>query len=179
MDIGWLITAAILALDAIISIWNSYVAGKVSNETKALGILFYILGGLLPMTYVMSIVITILLAMFGYISYATVNFLLNFIFIFFGAAIIMWGVIATVTSIIATVKTRSWKAGLVSVYNIGALIYDMWEYVSDFGDAVKDMVSDLADDKEGAIAALIIVLGLALAISFIITYLAYKAGKGE
>jgi hypothetical protein len=49
----------------------------------------------------------------------------------------------------------------------------------DFGGAVKDIVTDLAKDKDGAIVALIIVVGLALAIGFIITYLAYKAGRGH
>jgi hypothetical protein len=179
MDVGLIITVAILVLDVIISVWNSYAAGKVSNESRGLGIFFYVLGGLLPMAYVMSIALTVLLAMFKYISYTIANFLLSFSFVFFGATIIMWGVIATATSIIATIKTRSWKAGLISMYNISALIYDTWEYMVDFGGAVKDIVADLAKDKDGAIVALIIVVGLALAIGFIITYLAYKAGKGQ
>jgi hypothetical protein len=43
MDVGLIITVAILVLDAIISVWNSYAAGKVSNESRGLGILFYVL----------------------------------------------------------------------------------------------------------------------------------------
>ena len=174
-----LITVAILVLDVIISVWNSYAAGKVSNESRGFGILFYVLGGLLPMTYVMSIVITILLAIFGCISYAIANFLLSFNFVFFGAVIIMWGVIATATSIIIAIRAKDWRAGLISVYNVGALIYDVWEYLGNVGDAVKDIVEDLGRDEDSSILALIIVVGLALAIGFIITYLAYKAGKGH
>ena len=179
MDVGLIITAAILVLDAIISVWNSYAAGKVSNESRGLGILFYVLGGFLPMAYVMSIALTVLLAMFKYISYTIANFLLSFSFVFFGATIIMWGVIASVTSIIIAIRTKDWRAGLISVYNVGALIYDVWEYLGNVGDAVKDIVEDLGRDEDSAILALIIVVGLALAIGFIITYLAYKAGKGE
>ncbi|MDT7971136.1 MAG: hypothetical protein RQ842_11230 [Vulcanisaeta sp.] len=87
------------------------------------------------------------------------------------------GVIASVTSIIIAIRTKDWRAGLISVYNVGALIYDMWEYLGNVGDAVKDIVEDLGRDEDSAILALIIVVGLALAIGFIITYAAYRAGR--
>jgi len=175
--LGLVVTIAILIIDAVISIWNSYTAGKVSSVSKGLGVLFYVLGGLFPMTYVMSIAITALLAYFKIITYTTVNLLLNFDFIVFGAVIIVWGVIATVTSIIATVRTRSWRAGLVSAYNISALIYDTWEYLSNIGEAISGFVKDLSDDKDSGLLVLVVVTAIALAIGFIITYAAYRAGR--
>jgi hypothetical protein len=179
MDVRLIITVAILVLDAVISVWNSYVAGEVSNGNRGLGIFFYVLGGFLSMAYVISIMPTILLAMLKYIPYTIANFLLSFNFAFLGATIIMWGVIATATSIIIATGTKHWGAGFIIVYAISALIYDTWEYMVDFGGAVKDIVTVLAKDKGGVIVTLVIVLGLALAIGFIITYLAYKAGKGQ
>ena len=109
---------------------------------------------------------------------AASNFLLSFNFAFLGATIIMWGVIVTAISIIIAIGTKHWGAGFIIVYAISVLIYDTWRYMVDSGGAVKDIVTVLAK-KGGAIVALIIVVGLALAIGFIITYLAYKAGRGQ
>ena len=178
--LGLIVTVVILILDAVISIWNSYTAGQVASVNRGLGILFYVLGGLFPMTYVMSIVITVLLAYFKFITQAIVSLLLNFDFIVFGAVIIAWGVIATATSIIVAVRTRDWRAGLVSAYNIGSLVYDVWDYVSNITSAIADFAGDLArdeDDEGSGLLFLIIITVIALVIGFIITYAAYRAGR--
>ena len=177
--LGLVLTVVVLIIDAVISVWNSYSAGKVSSVNRGLGILFYMLGGLFPMTYVMSIVITVLLAYFKIITQAIVSLLLNFDFIVFGAVIIAWGVIATATSIIVTVRTRDWRAGLVSAYNIGSLVYDVWDYVSNITSAIADFTGDLASDRDedSAILVLVVVTAIALVIGFIITYAAYRAGR--
>jgi hypothetical protein len=179
--LGLIVTVVILILDAVISIWNSYTAGQAASVNRKLGILFYVLGGLMPMTYVMSIVITELLAYFKIITQAIVSLLLNFDFIVFGAVIIAWGVIATATSIIVAVRTRDWKAALISAYNIGALVYDVWDYLSNIISAIGDFASDLAgggdDDEDSGLLFLIIITAIALVIGFIITYAAYRAGR--
>jgi len=177
--LGLVLTVVVLIIDAVISVWNSYSAGKVSSVNRGLGVLFYVLGGLFPMTYVMSIVITLLLSYFKIITQAIVSLLLNFDFIVFGAVIIAWGVIATATSIIVAVRTRDWRAGLVSAYNIGSLVYDVWDYVSNITSAIADFAGDLASDRDedSAVLVLVVVTAIALAIGFIITYAAYRAGR--
>jgi hypothetical protein len=177
MPWAWVITIAILIIDTVISIWNSYAAGITSKASRRLGILFYVLGGLVPMTYVTSIVLSTLLVMFKVVSYTAVDLLLNFDFVVFGAAIIVWGVIATSTSIIVAVGARDWRAGLVSAYNIGALFYDTWDYLSNVGDAIANMVSNLTRDEDNLIVMLIALLAIALTIGLIITYAAYRAGR--
>jgi hypothetical protein len=177
--LGLVLTVVILIIDAVTSVWNSYSAGKVSSVNKGLGVLFYVLGGLFPMTYVMSIVLALLLAYFKIITQAITSLLLNFDFIVFGAVIIAWGVIATATSIIVTVRTRDWRAGLVSAYNIGSLVYDVWDYLANIGSAIGDFLKGLASDRDedSAILVLVVVTAIALAIGFIITYAAYRAGR--
>jgi hypothetical protein len=179
--LGLVVAVIILAIDAVISIWNSYTAGKVSTVSRGLGVLFYVLGGLVPMAYVTSIVIATLLAVFRLVNYTIVNLLLSFDFVFFGAVLILWGVIATVATVLTAVRTRDWRAGLVSAYNIGALFYDTWDYLTNITSAVGDFVKDLASDrdKDSAVLVLVVATAIALAVGFIITYAAYRAGRGS
>jgi mannose/fructose/N-acetylgalactosamine-specific phosphotransferase system component IID len=70
---------------------------------------------------------------------------------------------------------------LVSAYNIGSLVYDVWDYVSNITSAIADFASDLAsggdDDEDSGLLFLIIITAIALVIGFIITYAAYRAGR--
>ncbi|BCU71060.1 hypothetical protein [Stygiolobus caldivivus] len=175
MNIGLIIGILILIFDFAISIWNSYNAGKIATYRKGLGTLVFFLGGFLPVSYVIATVITFILAYLGYISSSTTVFILSFDFLFFGLAIIMWGVIATTLSIVATVKGRSWTAGIITVYNAFATIADAWEYITGFLSAWKN-VRRAIDSSDFSVIDVIAILAISLGIGYIISYVAYKEG---
>jgi hypothetical protein len=93
----------------------------------------------------------------------------------FGLEIIIWGVIATYTSLVATVRGRDWRAGLITAYNAFATIFDAWEYISSFFSNLKTARRAI-DSSDFSIIDVVLVLITGLAIGFILTYTAYKEG---
>ncbi|MBB5253785.1 hypothetical protein [Sulfurisphaera ohwakuensis] len=172
---GLILTIIFLVIDIIISIWNSYNAGKIYAYRKGLGGVVYTLGGFLPISYVFVIIVTVIFAYLGYLSFSDVVFLLSFSFLFFGLAIVMWGVIATTFSFIATVKGKDWKAGLITVYNAFATIFDAYEYITGFLSAWKS-VRRAIDSSDFSIIDVIAVIAIAVGIGFVISYVAFKEG---
>ncbi|ARM76618.1 hypothetical protein [Acidianus manzaensis] len=175
MNITLLLDIIFLIIDIFISIWNSYNAGKIAGYRRTLGRIFYVLGGFLPMSYVFIIVITFILAYLGYISIASAVFLLAGSYLFFGLAIIFWGVIATYYSFVSTVKNRNWLSGFITIYDAFATIFDAWEYITSFFSNVK-AARKAIDSSDFSIIDVIIVIGFGLAIGFIVTYAVFKEG---
>jgi hypothetical protein len=175
MNLGLILDIIFLIVDVLISLWNSYNAGKISNYRKGLGRLFYTLGGFLPMGYIATIILSFVLGYFGYISISTAIFLFSFSYLVFGLEIIIWGVIATYTSLVATVRGRDWRAGLITAYNAFATIFDAWEYISSFFSNLKTARRAI-DSSDFSIIDVVLVLITGLAIGFILTYTAYKEG---
>lgn len=170
-----LIIVLFTIIGIVFSIWNSYNAGKIYAYRKGLGIVVYTLGGFLPISYIISIILAIILSSLNYISTADTTFLLSFSFLFFGLAIVMWGVIATTLSAIATMKGRSWKAGLVTAYNAFATIWDALDYISNFMSALGSMMKS-SKSNNFSIVIVIAVLAIAIGIGLIISYVAFKEG---
>lgn len=175
MCIGLLLDIIFFIIDIIIPIWNSYNSGKISAYRKGLGKLLYALGGFLPMSYVLSLIIAIVLGIFGYISVSTTVFILSFSGLVFGLEIIIWGVIATYLSAVSTVGGRDWKAGLITGYNAFATIFDAWAYISSFFSNLRDARKAI-DSSDFSVIDVIIIFAVALGVGFIITYAAYKEG---
>lgn len=175
MNLGLLIAIIFLVIDILISIWNSYNSGKIYGYKRGIGRVFYALGGFLPMGYVFVIVLTFVFAYLGFLSFSTAIFLLAGSYLFFGLAIIMWGVIATYFSLIATIRGRSWTAGLVTVYDAFATILDAWGYITSFFSNLR-IARRAVDSADFSIIDVILVIGVALAVGFVITYAAFREG---
>ncbi|BFH72273.1 hypothetical protein SJAV_02170 [Sulfurisphaera javensis] len=173
--LGLILAILFIVIDVVISIWNSYNSGKIFAYRKGIGELTYVLGGFLPMSYIIALILTIILAELGYLSFSDTVFLLSFSFLFFGLAIVMWGVIATTFSAIATVKGRDWKAGLITVWNAFATIWDAYDYITGFLSAWKS-IRRAIDSSDFSILDVIAVIALAIGIGFVITYVAFKEG---
>jgi len=173
--LGLILVLLFIVIDIIFSIWNSYNAGKIYAYRRGLGSVTYTLGGFLPMSYVFTIVVSAIFAYLGYLSFADLSFLLSFSFLFFGLAIVMWGVIATAFSFIATVKGRNWTAGLVTVWNAFATIWDAYSYITGFLSAWKS-IRRAIDSSDFSVLDVIAVIALAVGIGFIISYTAFKEG---
>jgi len=125
------------------------------------------------MSYIISIILAIILSYMNYISSADTTFLLSFSFLFFGLAIVMWGVIATTLSAITTIKGRSWKAGFVTIYNAFATIWDAFDYISNFLSALNSMMKS-SKSNNFSIVVVIALLAIAIGIGFVISYTAFK-----
>ena len=173
--LGLILAIIFIVIDIIFSIWNSYNAGKIFAYRRGLGGVVYTLGGFLPMSYVFTIIIAAIFAYLGYLSFADVSFLLGFSFLFFGLAIVMWGVIATAFSFIATVKGRSWTSGLITVWNAFATIWDAYSYITGFLSAWKS-VRRAIDSSDFSVLDVIAVIALAVGIGFVISYTAFREG---
>ena len=173
--LGLIFAIIFIILDIVFSIWNSYNSGKIYAHRKGLGGVVYTLGGFLPMSYAFTIIITVILAYLGYLSPINISFTLGFSFLFFGLAIVMWGVIATAFSFIATVKGRSWTAGLITIWNAFATIWDAYTYITGFLSAWKS-VRRAIDSSDFSILDIIAIIVIATGIGFVVSYTAFKEG---
>lgn len=173
--LGLLLSIIFLIIDIVFSVWNSYNSGKIYAYRKGLGGVVYTLGGFLPMSYVFVIIITFIFAYLGYLSASDITFLLGFSFLFFGLAFIMWGVIATAFSFIATVRGRSWTAGFITIWNAFATIWDAVTYISSFLSAWKS-IRRAVDSSDFSILDIIAIIAIAVGIGFAISYVAFKEG---
>jgi len=173
--LGLILTVIVIIIDFIFSIWNSYNAGQIYANSKKLGILFYILGGFLSLSYIVTLIITLILAYLNYLPTVDFSFILNFDFLFFGLAIVMWGVIATTFSFMATVKGRRWSDAFVTIWNAFVTIWDAYDYISNFMSAAKSIIKD-SESNDFSIIDVIIIVAVAVGISFIISYAAFKEG---
>ncbi len=181
-----LLTIGILALDFIISVWNSYAAGYnisllYKEDKVGLTLLVWISSicalilGFVGTTYVLSTVIGFILYSFSYISGDILTALLAINFLVFGLLITVLGIIITIESVVMAVKRRSLSSILVSIFNIGASIWNVFTYISNFG-AVGDLLR--GEDKDSKDYA-VLVIAVAAVISIIITYLAFRMGMNR
>jgi hypothetical protein len=173
--LGLIFAILIVVIDVVISLWNSYNSGQIYATNKALGSIFYTLGGFFPMSYMVTLLITFIAGYLGYISLSTFQFLFSFSFLFFGLTIVIWGVIATVTTGMAALKTRDWKAGLLTVFNAIVTVLDAWEYISGFYSAWKEVRRSI-DNSDFSVLDVLAILALAVGIGFVVTYVAFREG---
>ncbi len=174
--LGEIIFFIFIVLDFVFSMWNSYNAGQIFPARRSLGGLLYFFGGFLPMGYVVSIIVSFALGYLGYISLSTFVFLYSFDFLFFGLSFIIWGVIATITSIMAFRGSHSWVAGILAGYDAFATIFDAWSYITDFMSSWKD-IRRAIDSSDFSILDVIVIVAAALGIGFVISYVAFKEGQ--
>ncbi len=171
-----IISFIFIALDFVFAIWNSYNAGQVFPARRALGGLLYFFGGFLPVAYVVSIIISYILGYLGYLSFSTFLFIYSFDFLFFGLTFIIWGIIATITTIMSFRGSHSWVAGLVAGYDAFATIFDAWTYISDFMSSWRD-IRRAIDSSDFSILDVIAIVAAAIGIGFVISYAVFKEGQ--
>ena len=177
-----LLTAIILVVDFVISIWNSYTAGYNLGLAKrhegpdwmfiyaAFGLLLGIVGTI----YVLVIVIGLVAVSLGYIGPATIDVLLAYNFLVFGGLITLLGVGVTIQTWYVAIKTHNKWSIVASLWNTFASIWNVWSYISNFGLATSIIKSESKEENEGG---LIIILALAVVIAAALSYLAYRAGS--
>ncbi len=181
-----LLTIGILALDFIISVWNSYAAGfnislLYKEDKVGLTLLVWISSicalvlGFIGTTYVLSTVIGFVLYSFSYISADILTSLLAINFLVFGFLITVLGIIIAIETVVMAVKRHNLSSILVSIYNTIASIWNVFTYINNFG-AVGDLLR--GEDKDSKDHA-ILIIAVAAVVSIIITYLAFHMGMNR
>jgi hypothetical protein len=174
-------TIIIIAVDFVISIWDAYAGGfslgmlkKTNDKSKfkkasaisAVGL------GFVGSVYVIATVLGFAAAWLGYISFATLEFILSFNLVFLGILIIGFGLIITIQSIIIAAQRRNAWSILIAVYNSFALGFDIWMYVSAF----KESAGIITRSTRRSQGSGLVVIIVAVLIAFIIVHAAYKHG---
>jgi len=176
-----ILTIAIIAFDFVISIWDAYAGGyslgilkKTGDKSKfkrasaisAVGL------GLVGSVYVIATILGLVAAWLGYISFATLAFILSFNMLFLGILIIGFGLIITIQSIMLAAQRKSIWSILLAVYNSFALGFDIWVYISTF----KESASIITRSTRRSQGNGMVIIVIAALIAFIIVHAAYKHG---
>ena len=184
MDLGILLTVGILALDFVLSIWNSYAAGynfgmlrKQDSNFGLIYAIFALMMGVVGLIYVIAIAIGFALYAIGSISLDVVNLLLAYNFLVFGGLITFLGVGITIQTWMIAIKTHNkWAIG-ASIWNTFASIWNVFNYISEFSTMTGIIKSESKDTKdEGSVIIIIIV---AVIIALLLSYVAFHAGNSK
>lgn len=187
MDFGTIFMIGILALNMIISIWNSYASGfnltvlrKHSNQP--LWLLFMVLSvtslfmGFIGACYVLITALGVVAFMTGYISSSLLTLLFAYNFLVLGGLITGLGIVMTIETVAVAIKTRNKWAALASCWNIFASVWNVVTYLKNFK-AVTNVINGTKDSR----TKLYIIAAVAVVMAIIIVYAAYHMGakKGE
>lgn len=173
----------LLVLTFAISIWNAYASGfnigmvRKNNiqgfqkyaSYSGLGLAF------VGMTYVLVIVLSILAYYTGYVDIGTVQAALAANFLVFGLMIIGFGIMVTIQSILLAAQRKSFWSILIAIWNIFAMIVDIASYISGFKEATSMLTSQSRKSQGNAV----IIIAIAVLISFFIVHAAYKFGLNK
>jgi hypothetical protein len=178
-----LLLVLILIFDLVVSVWNAYASGVTwalvrgqtgQRFTKAaavagLGLAFT------GMAYALIIVISYVALFLGLLGTADFLFLVSFDFLVLGAMIIGFGLVVTAQSVAIAVQERRWGSIGIAAWNVFAEAWDLAIYAEGFRDAATVVSQGRNRINLYAIVA------VALGVSFIITYVAFRHGvrKGE
>ncbi len=175
------LTIIIIVFDFFISIWDAYAGGyslgmikktgdkskfKKASAVSAVGL------GFVGAVYVIATVLGFVAAWLGYISFATLEFILSFNMVFLGILIIGFGLIITIQSIIIAAQRKSIWSILLAVYNSFALGFDIWMYVSTFKESTGIITRSTRRSQGNGLVIIII----AVLLAFLIVHAAYKHG---
>ncbi len=183
LNLGYALLIVFLGVDFAISIWNAYSSGFSLTVLKnspgqaaprlakyaayaALGLAFA------GMSYVMMVVFGFLALYLGYIGVGSLNVILAFDFLVFGAMIIGFGLVVTVQSIVIAYRRRSFGSIAVSIWNVFAEVLDIAVYAEGFRSAYKTL-SGGNSRNNGNLA---VILLMAVAVALFITWAAYRHG---
>ncbi len=183
VDLGLLLLVIFLIADFAISIWNAYMSGFSLTLMKnspgkaapklpryasyaALGLAFA------GMSYVMMVVLGYLSFYLGYLTAGSLNVILAFDFLVFGAMIIGFGLVVTAQSLAVAYRQRSFGTIAISAWNVFAEVLDIAIYAEGFRSAYSTLRGGSRKDDVNLVAILLI----SVLVAFFITYAAFRHG---
>jgi hypothetical protein len=178
-DTTYLILAAILVFDFVVSLWNAYSSGVIwgllrhqpghaFEKTCAIAGLGLAFAG---MAYATTIVLSWLALLIGFIAVWDFLYLVSFDFLVFGAMIIGFGLLITVQSIAIAYRERNYGSIAIATWNTFSEIWDIATSVQGFQAAA----STVKGDRSGR-ANVTAILVVAVSIALLVTYFAFRAG---
>ena len=182
VDPTYLILAAVLVLDFVLSLWNAYASGvtwgllrgqpghSFSKACAVAGLGLAFAG----MAYATTIVLSWLAFEVGFLAIWDLLYLVSFDLIVFGAMIIGFGLLITVQSIAIAYRQRNFGSIAIATWNTFSEVWDIATYVQGFQTAATVVKGDQRDR-----ANLVAVLAVAVAIALVITYFAFRRGLGK
>jgi hypothetical protein len=182
-----LLTALILVVDLILSIWNSYTAGFTfgmlrKKDGPSWMYVSPILGlaiGLVGAIYVTAIVASLVAYWFALVGMGTVNLLLTYNFLIAGGLITVLGIGVTVQSIYIAIKRPGVWTVAGALYNTFASIWNIFVYMRNFGPAVSLVNYERQNERKSSIGALIILAAVVTVIGVLLSYIAFHAGRNH
>jgi hypothetical protein len=182
-----ILTALILIIDVVLSVWNSYTAGFTYEMARKSGgsAWLYIsafLGlalGLAGTIYVTAVVVSFVAYWFGFIDASATNLLLGYNFLITGGLLLVLGIVATVQSIYIAVKRPGVWTVAGALYNTFASIWNVFVYIENFGPAVSLVNYERQNDSKNDLGTVIIIAILATLLSVLLSYFAFCAGRNH
>jgi hypothetical protein len=187
MDIGTVLVILILALDFVLSIWNSYASGynfkmlrRHNTDASTFMLIYCVLGlmiGVVGTIYVLAIVIGVVAFYMNYISFGVVDLLLAYNFIIFGGLITLLGVGITIQSWVIAIKTHNKWMIVASLWNTFASIWNVFNYISEFSAVTGIIKSESKDSDSTGIVVVIFIVAIIIAV--LLSYVAFHAGSAK
>ena len=182
-----ILTALIVVIDLVLSIWNSYTAGfSYGMLKKSSGpswmYLSPILGlamGLAGAVYVTAIVASVVAYVLGLVDVGAVNLLLTYNFLITGGLITVLGIGVTVQSIYIAVKRPGVWTVLGALYNTFASIWNVFVYIQNFGPAVSIINSERQNERKSGLGTLIVLAVVVTVLGVFLSYIAFYAGRNH
>jgi hypothetical protein len=179
VDSTYLLLAAIVIFDFVVSLWNAYSSGVIWGLLRnqaghgfekvcavaGLGLAFA------GMAYSTTIILSWVALQIGFIAIWDFLYLVSFDFLVFGAMIIGFGLLITVQSIVIAYRQRNFGSIAIASWNTFAEVWDIATYVQGFQAAATTVKGD-RQDRANVIAILVVAVSVAL----IVTYFAFRAG---
>jgi len=182
-----LLSALIIVVDFVISIWNSYTSGFTYGMLKKNGgpswmYLSVALGlalGLAGAIYVTAIVVSFAAYVLGWVDAGTVDLLLAYNFLVTGALLIVLGIGATVQSIYIAIKRPGFWTIAGALYNTFASIWNVFSYISNFGPATQIITYERRNERQSSIVQVVIIGIIAILLGVLLAYVAFWMGRNH
>lgn len=179
VDTTYLLLAAVIVFDFVVSLWNAYASGSVwgllrhqPGKTLSKVCAFAGLGlAFAGMAYATIIILSWVALQVGFLAIWDFVYLASFDFLVFGAMIIGFGLVITAQSIAIAYRRRSFGSIAIATWNTFAEVWDIATYAQGFRTAAAVVKGDRQDRSN-----ILAILAIAVAIALIITYFAFRAG---
>ena len=179
VDTSYLLLAAIIVVDFVLSLWNAYASGvtwgllrnqpgKGFSKVCAVAGLGLAFAG---MAYATTIILSWVALEVGFLAIWDFLYLVSFDLLVFGAMIIGFGLVITAQSITIAYRRRSFGTIAIATWNTFAEVWDIATYAQGFQTAASVVKGDRRDR-----ANVTAILAVAVAVALIITYFAFRQG---
>ena len=182
-----ILSAVIIVLDLVLSVWNCYSAGLTYGMIKRTGggrwaYISTIVGlslGFVGAVYVTAFVVGFVGYILGFVDPGTLDLLLAYNALVTGGLITALGIAVTVQSIYVAVKRPGAWTVLGALYNTFASIWNVFAYMQDFGPLESIINYERRGDRKSNMGTLIVLIILALLLGVLLAFVAFNAGRSH